>query len=77
MPDSLRPAATDDNSPSAQGISTSFRKRLPDARQADIPVLEQPVAVIAVDEKIPMLEETFAEFEKTIPVLEEAVPGPD
>ena len=45
-------------------------------RQADIPVLDQPVAVAALNDDIPVLEETFAEFEKTIPVLEETVPGP-
>ena len=70
MSDSLRPAATDDNGSPAQDISTRSRKRLPEVRQADIPVLEQPVAAIAVDEEIPVLEETLAEFEKPIPVLE-------
>ena len=79
MSDPVRPAATDDNGPSRQNISRRSRKRLPEltgrVRRADIPVLEQPVAAIAVDEEIPVLEETFAEFEKTIPVLEETIPG--
>lgn len=39
--------------------------------EADIPVLGQPVAAVALDDHIPVLEETFAAFEKTIPVLEE------
>lgn len=74
MPDSKRPSVTDVNGPAAQDIVRKTRKQLPElddqVRLAELPVLDQPVAAIAVDEEIPVLEETFAEFEKTIPVLE-------
>ena len=46
-----------------------------EVKRADIPVLDQQVAAEALQENIPVLEETFTMFEKTIPVLdEEAVP---
>ena len=74
MPDSKRPSVTDGNGPAAQDIVRKTRKQLPElddqVRQVELPVLDQPVAAVAVDEEIPVLEETFAEFEKTIPVLE-------
>jgi hypothetical protein len=74
MPDSKRPSVTDANGPAAQDIVRKTRKQLPElddqVRQVELPVLDQPVAAVAVDEEIPVLEETFAEFEKTLPVLE-------
>ena len=46
-----------------------------EVKHADIPVLAQQVAAEALQDNIPVLEETFTMFEKTIPVLdEEAVP---
>ena len=46
-----------------------------EVKRADIPVLDQQVAAEALQDNIPVLEETFTMFEKTIPVLdEEAVP---
>ena len=40
-----------------------------EVKRADIPVLDQQVAAEALQENIPVLEETFTMFEKTIPVL--------
>ena len=64
----------DSKGPPAQDAGTRTGKRLPELNdqvtRGELPVLEHPAAAIAVDEEIPVLEETFAEFEKTIPVLE-------
>ena len=46
-----------------------------EVKRADIPVLDQQVAAEALQDNIPVLEETFTMFEITIPVFdEEAVP---
>ena len=46
-----------------------------EVRHADIPVLDQQVSAGALQDNIPVLEETFIMFEKNIPVLdEEAAP---
>ena len=68
MADSGRPDA-------ASGEDT--RKRLPELTaevgRADIPVLARAAAVVSPVDDLPVLEETFAEFDKTIPILEETV----
>ena len=42
-----------------------------------IPVLQQEEADNALDDRIPALDQTFAMFEKTVPVLEETADTPD
>ncbi len=62
------------------GDSTKIPEHCPEltqeVRHADIPVLDQPVAAEALQDNVPVLEETFPMFQKNIPVLdEEAAPG--
>ena len=85
MADSGRRFSGGKNNASSDNGSREIPERCPElteeVTEADIPVLDQPVAAVALDEHIPALEETFAAFEKTIPVLEEMAepyaPNPD
>ncbi len=66
MPEFERPAGTEG--------SGATRKRLPELtqeyRQSDVPVLEQVVAIVSVDDELPVLAETVAVTERAdIPVL--------
>ena len=74
VPDPERrfPASNNNSSPDKENMNNqgAYPELTKQVRQADIPVLDQPVAAAALDDDIPVLEETFAEFEKTIPVLE-------
>ena len=59
--------------PGVAGGSGSTRRWLPELTEvvapADIPVLQPAMAVPETDSDMPTLTETFAGFEKTIPVL--------
>lgn len=72
MPDSGRPGAAGGKEASSEDDA---QKRFPvlteQVRQADIPVLDQPVEAVTLDDELPVLEETLAVFENTVPVLED------
>ena len=79
MPDPKRRITARRNDAPPGGDSKKIPEHCPELTQevkhADIPVLAQQVAAEALQDNIPVLEETFTMFEKTIPVLdEEAVP---
>ena len=80
MPDHGRRGTARRNDALAGGDSTKIPEHCPEltqeVRHADIPVLDQPVTEKALQDTIPVLEETFPMFRKNIPVLdEEAAPG--
>ena len=81
MADSPAPVATDGNDPKAVRGSGKAGQRLPElarqVAQAEIPVLDQAVGVVSLDDDLPVLEETFAEFEKIVPVLGERADASD
>lgn len=74
MPDPERrfPAGRKDSS-SNKDKQGPYPELTEEFRQADIPVLDQQVAVDLPEDTVPVLEETYAEFEKTIPVLAEDI----
>ena len=79
MPDSEHRFKARRNDAPPGGDSKKIPEHCPELTQevkhADIPVLDQQVTAQALQDNIPVLEETFTMFEKTIPVLdEEAVP---
>ena len=79
MPDPERgfPASRNNSPPDKE--NTDDREHYPElteeVRQADIPVLEQQPAVDVLENSIPLLEETFSMFEKSVPVLDEITPA--
>lgn len=77
MADSSTPVAADGKNPGAERPGRKTERRLPalaqQVAQTGVPVLQQGAGVIALDDDdVPVLEETFAEFEKTVPVLEQS-----
>jgi len=80
MPDHGRRITACRNDALPGGDSTKIPEHCPEltqeVRHADIPVLEQQVTAEALQDTVPVLEETFQMFQKNIPVLdEEAAPG--
>ena len=79
MADSPTPAATAGRPPGTGHAGGKTGKRLPvlaqQVAQTEIPVLTQAAGASSLDDDLPVLPvlgETFAEFRKTVPVLEQS-----